>query len=114
MRRGSVLAMLAAMMPTALAAASFDCSSARSADERAICSHRTLNDRDVRMALLYGLDLRLVPMGTRDTMRRDQARWLDQRRACAANAACLRASYDRRIAALQAVIDTRVYRHGPF
>lgn len=95
-------------------AASFDCTRASSPDERTICQIRALNDRDVKMATLYGLDIRLVPMGSRDAIKRDQAIWLRQRRACRADAACLTRSYDRRIAALQAVIDTRVYPQGPF
>ncbi len=106
---------LGALLATASAqAASFDCLKAPGPDERAICHYRALNDRDVKMATLYALDLRLVPMGTRDHIRDDQTVWLRQRRACGANTACLARSYDRRIATLQAVIDTRVYPHGPF
>jgi uncharacterized protein len=95
-------------------AASFDCTRAAANDERTICQIRSLNDRDVRMATLYGLDIRLVPMGSRDSIKRDQAIWLAKRRTCQADIACLTKAYDRRIAALQAVIDTRVYPHGPF
>jgi uncharacterized protein len=95
-------------------AASFDCARAASSDEKTIFRMRALNDRDVRMATLYGLDLRLVPMGTRDSIRRDRALWLAKRRTCRADIACLTKAYDKRIAALQSVIDTRVYPHGPF
>lgn len=95
-------------------AASFDCARALQQDERTICRIRTLNDRDVRMATLYALDLRFVPMGGRDVLKRDQAKWLANRRTCRANVACLGQAYDRRISALQAIIDTRVYPHGPF
>lgn len=108
------LALLLAALPAMAPAASFDCARARATDERTVCGNRALNDRDVRMALLYALDLRFVPMGSRDVIRRDQAAWLRQRRRCGADGACLAAIYDRRIAALQAVIDTRVYPHGPF
>lgn len=109
-----VALLLLAALPAPAAAASFDCARAAADDEQAICRHRALNDRDVRMAVLYGLDLRLVPMGSRDAIRRDQTIWIRQRRACRADTACLARSYDRRIAVLQAVIDTRVYPHGPF
>lgn len=109
-----ILALLLATLPVAVQAASFDCTRATSADEKTVCANRALNDRDVKMATLYGLDLRFVPMGSRDVLRRDQATWLGKRRACAANMACLARSYDRRIAELQAVIDTRVYPQGPF
>jgi uncharacterized protein YecT (DUF1311 family) len=109
-----ILALLAAGLPFSASAASFDCARAAAADERAICANRGLNDRDVRMSVLYGLDLRFVPMGSRDVIRRDQAAWLAKRRACGANGACLTRAYDARIAELQAVIDTRVYPQGPF
>ncbi|MBO9375320.1 DUF1311 domain-containing protein [Sphingomonas histidinilytica] len=112
--RRPILALLLTALPAAAGAASFDCARARLADERAVCASRALNDRDVRMAVLYGLDLRFVPMGSRDVLRREQAAWLTRRRACGANRVCLARAYDRRIAELQAVIDERVYPHGPF
>jgi uncharacterized protein len=96
------------------AAASFDCARAASLDEKAVCADRGLNDRDVRMALLFALDQRFLPMGGRDTLRRDQSAWLRGRRTCNADRLCLRRRYDARIAVLQAVIDERVYPQGPF
>ena len=69
---------------------------------------------DVKMATLYAIDIRLVPMGTRDHLHDDQRAFLSARKACAANRACIGRLYTRRIAALQAIIDTRVYPHGPF
>lgn len=114
-RPAPALAMtLAAGLPGGAVAASFDCARAAAPDERAICGARSLNDRDVRMATLYELDLHLVPMGSRDVLRREQAAWLKARRACGANRACLARSYDRRIAALRGVIDSRVIPNGPF
>jgi uncharacterized protein len=95
-------------------AASFDCTKARMPDERTVCHYRLLNDRDVRMATLYGLDLRLVPMGSRDAIKDDQVVWLAKRRACRSDFTCLADVYDKRIATLRAVIETRVYPHGPF
>jgi len=112
--RPPILALLLLALPAAADAASFDCTRARAADEKAICAHRNLNDRDVKMAVLYGLDVRLVPMGSRDVIRREQVAWLAGRRTCGADTACLARIYDRRIAELQKVIDTRVYPHGPF
>lgn len=113
-----ILALLLTALPLALPmaarAASFDCARASHADERAVCADRALNDRDVTMSVLYRLDQRFVPMGSRDVIRRDQAAWLGRRRACGANTACLARTYDRRIAELQAVIDSRVYPRGPF
>ena len=95
-------------------AASFDCARARSADERAICGNRVLEDRDVELSVLYGLIVKLVPMGSRDAIRREQTQWLSQRGRCGADIPCLRRTYDRRIAALRATIDSRVVSAGPF
>ncbi len=95
-------------------AASFDCARARAPDERAICGNRVLEDRDVELSVLYGLILKLVPMGSRDAIRREQAQWLAGRGRCAGDVPCLRRAYDRRIAALRATIDERVVSNGPF
>jgi hypothetical protein len=114
MRLSVPIALLLTALPFVAHAASFDCARAKTPDERTVCARRVLNDRDVRMSVLYGLDLRLVPMGSRDVIRRDQAAWLRQRGRCGADPVCLARVYDRRIAALQAVIDTRVYPQGPF
>jgi uncharacterized protein len=113
MRHRSI-ALAALFVAGSVQAAGFDCLKASSADEKTVCVHRSLNDGDVKMATLYQLDLRLVPMGSRDALRDEQVAWLTRRRACAANIRCLARLYDRRIARLQAVIDTRVYPHGPF
>ena len=113
MPRPLAFLVLAAIATTAQAA-SFDCARARAPDEKAVCASRALNDADVKMATLYSLDLRFVPMGGRDHLHDDQRAFLAARKACTANRACISRLYDRRIAALQAVIDTRVYPHGPF
>ena len=94
-------------------AASFDCNRARTADEKAICANRALNDKDVRMALLFDITQRLVPMGSRDAIRDSQRVWLAQRRTCGARVSCLNTAYDRRIVSLNKVME-RVYSYGPF
>ena len=101
----------AASLPAA--AASFDCRKARAADEKAICANRDLNDQDVRMDQLYGITRHLVPMGGRGAIMDDQRAWLAARKACGANLACLRRSYDNRLRQLNTVMD-RVYSQGPF
>jgi uncharacterized protein len=63
--------------------------------------------------LLFDITQRLVPMGSRDAIRDSQRTWLAQRRTCGARLACLNTAYDRRIAALNRVMD-RVYSAGPF
>ena len=103
-----------AALATAAQAASFDCARAYAPDEKAVCASRALNDADVKMATLYALDLRFVPMGGRDHLHDEQRAFLAARKACTANRACIGRLYTRRIATLQAIIDTRVYPQGPF
>lgn len=109
---------LAACFALALApaseAASFDCGRARTATESAICDTRALNDRDVRMAQLYDIVRRVVPMGTRGAQMDRQAAWLRERNRCGADRACLTRSYDRRIGELNRLLEERVYSRGPF
>ena len=115
MRRLILALVLTAASAGALpaAAASFDCRKARTADEKAICANRDLNDQDVRVDQMYGITRHLVPMGGRDAIMDDQRAWLKARRTCGADQACLRRSYDRRLRELNTVMD-RVYRQGPF
>ena len=94
-------------------AASFDCGRARAADERAICASRTLNDRDVTLAVTYRLTAHLMAMGGRGDLQDGQRAWLADRHRCGANAACLNRSYDARLSAVQAAYDGIVSR-GPF
>lgn len=94
-------------------AASFNCRFARLPDERAVCADLTLNDQDVRMAQLYDITRRLVPMGTRGAIMDRQVVWLRQRQACGANRQCLANAYAGRIAELNQVME-RVYGQGPF
>jgi uncharacterized protein len=94
-------------------AASFDCNRARAADERAICADRSLNDQDVRMAVMLNIAEGLVAMGQRGAMQDDQRDWLAARRACGADRRCLAARYQERIAAIQSVLDG-VAAGGPY
>lgn len=95
-------------------AASFDCDRAKTADEKAVCAHRSLNDLDVSMALLYKLDRRFLPMGGRDALIGQQQTWLKNRAQCASDVKCLTDVYQQRIQVLQQIIDTRVVTQGPF
>ena len=95
-------------------AASFDCERASTADEKAVCANRVLNDMDVSMALLFSLDKRFLPMGGRDALIDQQQAWIKTRAACGANVSCLKDVYQRRIDTLRQIIDTRVVTQGPF
>ncbi|MDQ0466952.1 uncharacterized protein QO010_004749 [Caulobacter ginsengisoli] len=103
----------AALTPSHSHAASFNCRFARLPDERAICADTGLNDQDVRMALLYDITRRLVPMGTRGAIMDRQVAWLRQRRSCGGDRNCIGRAYNMRIAELNQVME-RVYRQGPF
>ena len=105
-----VLAMLA--WAGAARAASFDCDDARAPDEKAICTTRALNDRDVEMATRFEILKDVLPMGGRSKLRDDQETWLAERRACAADTACLTAIYDARLKVLRAV-QSEFSKQGP-
>ena len=99
--------------PTLSWAASFDCAKARSPDEKAICSNTALNDKDVKMSVLYDINKRTLAMGGRGAMEDQQRQWLRDRRGCGANRACLNRAYDKRLDDLDRSME-RIYRNGPF
>lgn len=94
-------------------AASFDCARARSPDEKAICANTALNDKDVKMSVLYDINKRTLAMGGRGALQDAQQQWLRDRRSCGANRTCLNRSYDKRLAELERSME-RIYRNGPF
>lgn len=95
------------------AAASFDCSKATAADERAVCASQTLSDEDVRMVTLYDVAVKLVGMGVRGDLRDQQRAFLAARASCGADAACIAGLYEQRVASLQKIIDDIAAR-GPY
>lgn len=110
-----VLVLTATCMAAALpaTAASFDCRKARTADEKAICAERSLNDKDVRMDVLYGINRHTLAMGGRGALMDRQQEWLRDRRACGASKACLNRAYDQRLGELENGMQ-RIYQQGPF
>jgi uncharacterized protein len=94
-------------------AASFDCDRARAPDEKAICANLALNDKDVRMAVLYDINRKTLAMGGRGALEDQQRQWLRDRRNCGAQRACLNRSYDRRLSDLNRSME-RIYSNGPF
>lgn len=113
--RLSTLALVLAVtcLAGSASAASFDCRKARTADEKAICAERALNDKDVRMDVLYGINRRTLAMGGRGALMDQQRDWLQGRKACGANKACLNRAYDRRLADLEKSME-RIYQQAPF
>ena len=94
-------------------AASFDCGRAASADERAICANRALNDADVRMAVKYDILSHMLAMGGRGALRDDQRAFLAKRKQCGASSQCIGALTAAQEAKLQASLQ-RIYSAGPF
>lgn len=100
---GAVCALGCSVLP--VSAASFDCKKTKQADEKAICADRQLSELDVQMATTYRLLRGLFAMGVRGELGDSQLAWLEQRRACGANKACLKKRYQERLDALQKVYD---------
>ncbi|BDH46241.1 hypothetical protein TUM12370_22850 [Salmonella enterica subsp. enterica serovar Choleraesuis] len=105
MKKFWLLAALLSAAATQAQAASFDCQKAKLPDEKAICAHRPLNDKDVEMATTYRLLKGLFAMGARGAMQDSQQEWLKQRQACKSNIVCLTKRYDERLQALQKIYD---------
>lgn len=93
-------------------AASFDCSKAETADEKAVCADRRLNDEDVEMAVLYTQLKPLLGMGARGDMEDEQGAWLKRRAACGADRACLGKAYQERIQQLRSGFEA-LSKRGP-
>ena len=94
-------------------AASFDCSRAEAADEKAVCADWQLNDQDVEMAVLYTQLKPLLGMGARGDMEDEQAAWLKRRSACGADRACLGKAYQERVQQLRGGFEA-LSKRGPF
>ena len=93
-------------------AASFPCDRAEAPDEKAICAHLPLNDRDVEMATRFEILKSVLPMGGQAKLRDDQEAWLQERRGCGGDIACLTAVYDARLKVLRGVL-AEFAKQGP-
>lgn len=90
-------------------AASFDCSAASTADEKAVCADPDLSSLDSEMAgLWFGYKAMPLLMGASGD-RQDQAQdFLKSRAACGSSTACLSKLYNARIATLKTNINWAV------
>ena len=100
-------------LPSMASAASFNCARARTADEKAVCANLALNDKDVRMSVLYDVNRHTMGMGSRGALQDAQQQWLRDRKTCGSNRACLNRAYDRRLEELDRSTQ-RIYQAGPF
>ena len=107
---GLILATLA--FAASAEAASFSCDKAEAPDEKAICTHLPLNDRDVEMATRFEILKAVLPMGGQTKLREDQEAWLQERRTCGGDTACLTGIYDARLKVLRAVL-SEFAKQGP-
>jgi uncharacterized protein YecT (DUF1311 family) len=83
--------------------ASFDCSKAGTATEKALCGDVALARLDRNLADAYTQALSWASDdAAKDTIRTEQRAWIAERDACGGDATCIAASYDARIKALQA------------
>ncbi|MHB2211027.1 lysozyme inhibitor LprI family protein [Methylobacterium sp. CM6257] len=105
-----LLAFLATGAPAR--AASFPCEKAEAPDETAICAHLALNDRDVEMATRFEILKSVLPMGGQAKLRDDQEAWLQERRGCGGDVACLTAAYEARLTVLRGVL-SEFAKQGP-
>ncbi len=104
--------LLTAASPT-VRAASFDCGKAQTADEKAVCADRALNDQDVEMSVLYTQLKPLLGMGARGDMEDEQVAWLKRRESCGGDHGCLNKAYEDRVLQLRRGFEALAKR-GPF
>ncbi|PVE25250.1 hypothetical protein DC522_06900 [Microvirga sp. KLBC 81] len=107
----SILLLMAARQPGW--ATSFDCAKAETADEKAVCADRQLNDEDVEISVLYSQLKPLLGMGARGDMEDEQIAWLKRRAACGVDRACLSKAYEDRLRQLRSGFEA-LARRGPF
>lgn len=100
-----LLITFALLTPLLVNAASFDCQKAKAADEKTICAHLALNDKDVEMHTKYQFLKGLFAMGSRGALQDAQRSWLKQRQQCKTDAACLTKAYNERLKQLDALYD---------
>ncbi len=112
LRTTSALALLFVVLGSSAEAASFPCDKAEAPDEKAICAHLPINDRDVEMATRFEILKAVLPMGGQSKLREDQETWLTERRTCGADVECLRTTYDARLKVLRGVL-AEFAKQGP-
>jgi uncharacterized protein len=97
LRHALVLAALA--LACSAHASSFDCASAASKTEKAICANADLSQLDEQLAERWRSTLANVP--DPKALKTDQRQWLKSRNACGDRAACLRRQYLMRLSELE-------------
>lgn len=101
MKRILLTAAIGAIMATSAQAQSFNCNTARRADEQAICDNSELSRLDRQLNRIYRNALREV--GNPSRLLRRQRDWLADRRSCGWSESCIRRAYTSRIGELQRI-----------
>jgi uncharacterized protein len=83
-------------------AASFDCTKARTASDRAICATPALSAKDDELARVFN---QVKTPSNADSLLAEERQWLAMRRACGGDQTCLSNWYDQRIAALKQMLN---------
>jgi uncharacterized protein len=103
--RAAALLLSLTGLVTPAAAASFDCTKARNPDEIAVCKYRNLSELDREMGgLWYAYAAFPFLMGANGARQDEAHDFLEKRKACGADSACLQAAYTARIAKLKSDI----------
>jgi uncharacterized protein len=89
------------------ATASFDCTKAQTATEKAICKDDSLAWLDRELNQLYGDVRQLQAEGERLALRDDQRAWVGRRDACGGDGQCITRLYWQRLKGLAGRISTR-------
>lgn len=106
MRRSlSITAILVAVFPGVLHAASFDCSKAVSVVEKAICSDRELSGLDDSLAQAYKKALSAA--SDPEAVKRGQRAWLKSERDVCKDLPCLKKAYTKRLGELNDMLASR-------
>ncbi|WP_150622260.1 lysozyme inhibitor LprI family protein [Pandoraea horticolens] len=95
------------LAPLASHAASFDCTKAASATEKAICADAKLSKLDSDLAVVWK---RVSRASSTPSLVASQLQWLKRRDTCGADVACLSTRYNERLAALADNPDTSANR----
>ena len=91
------------VLPGTCAAASFDCSKARTPAEKMICANSELSGMDERLNTLFQKAMKQSAGRAKEVQQAEQ-QWMSQERNKCGNVACLSAAYKKRIAELEAVL----------
>ncbi len=102
-KRYTIALLASAAMLSSLHAgkASFDCTKADKASEKAVCSNAELGRLDTQLAALYAKAQKSYDPGELPDLKKDQRAWMQERDRCGGDSACLKDRYERRIARLQ-------------